>query len=161
VGRVAETVTEPNSIRLSHMALLLVRAALALLFLYAGAMKILHTQEFAFDVQSYQLTNWTVSILIAVYLPWLEVCAAAAILAKKLYLGALALIGLMAALFLGAISSAWWRGLDITCGCFGPEINRTNYPLHIAIDLALLGAAALLFVLELRRTARQSGNTLP
>ena len=159
MGRVAETVT--NSIRLGRTALLLVRAALALLFLYAGAMKVLHTQEFAFDVQSYQLTNWTVSILVAVYLPWLEVCAAVAILAKKLYLGALALTGLMAALFFGAISSAWWRGLDITCGCFGPEINRTNYPLHIAIDLALLGAAALLFVVELRRTARQSGNTLP
>lgn len=132
----------------------LLRCALGLLFLYAGVLKIAQTQDFAYDVQSFQLTSWTVSILIAVYLPWLETFTALALLTKRLYLGALVLAGALASLFLGAILSAWQRGLDITCGCFGPTINRTNYPLHISADLALLAVAAVLLINESRSARR-------
>jgi hypothetical protein len=114
------------------------RWAAALLFLYAGGLKAFHTQEFAYDVQSYQLTSWTFSILIAVYLPWLELCLGGALLVRRLYLGALTVGTLLTSVFLGAILSAWSRKLDITCGCFGPEVNRTNYPLHVAVDIAIL-----------------------
>lgn len=133
-----------------HRLLTLLRCAIALLFLYAGAVKLWKTQDFAYDVQSYQLTSWTVSILIAVYLPWLEVVAALALLAKRLYLGALILSITLLIAFLAALGSAWWRGLDITCGCFGPEENKTNYPLHVGADLALVAAVALLLIHESR-----------
>lgn len=133
-----------------HRLLTLLRCAIALLFLYAGAVKLWKTQDFAYDVQSYQLTSWTVSILIAVYLPWLEVVAALALLAKRLYLGALILSITLLTVFLAALGSAWWRGLDITCGCFGPEENKTNYPLHVGADLALVAAVALLLIHESR-----------
>jgi hypothetical protein len=44
----------------------------------------------------------------------------------------------LSALFLGAISSAWYRGLDITCGCFGREDNATNFPKHVTINTVML-----------------------
>ena len=134
-----------------HRLLTLLRCAIALLFLYAGAVKLWNTQDFAYDVQSYQLTSWTVSILIAVYLPWLEVFAALALLAKRLYLGALIISITLLTVFLAALGSAWWRGVDITCGCFAPEENKTNYPLHVGADLALVAAVVLLLMHEIRR----------
>lgn len=136
------------------------RCGIALLFLYAGGIKALHTQEFAYDVQSYQLTSWTFSILVAVYLPWLELCVGLAMIVRRLYLGALIAAASLMFLFLGAILSAWWRKLDITCGCFGPEVNRTNYPLHIAIDVAILVMLGVLIVSEAsRRTPRRTDDS--
>ena len=132
------------------------RVAIALMFLYAGGIKAWHTQDFAYDVQSYQLTSWTFSILIAVYLPWLEICTGLAMLVRRFYLGALTIGAALMCGFLGAILSAWARNLDITCGCFGPEVNRTNYPLHVAMDLAILAVLGFLILYELRQTSRAS-----
>jgi len=126
------------------------RLALGGVFVYAGVMKALDAQQFAIDIQHYELTPWTVSIVAAVYLPWLEIIAGVALLVRRFFVGAIALIGLMAAVFLVAIGSAWWRGLDITCGCFGREENRTNFGQHIALNLAMLVAAGVLFWLEWR-----------
>ena len=67
-------------------------------------------------------------------------------------LGALAAFGAMTIVFLGAIGSAWWRGLDITCGCFGNEVNRTNFPLHIGGNLLMLTGVVILWFVESRRS---------
>jgi putative oxidoreductase len=120
------------------------RLGLGAVFLYAGVVKVPDTLQFALDVQHYELTSWTVSILVAVYLPWLEIFTGLALLARRLYAGALAVAGGLSLMFLAAIGSAWWRGLDITCGCFGKEENATNFPQHIAFNLAMLSAAVVL-----------------
>src|SRR5262245_56604182 len=65
----------------------LLRFALAAVFIYAGAVKILDAQRFALDVQHYDLTPWTVSVLVAVYLPWLEVTAGVALMVRRQQLG--------------------------------------------------------------------------
>jgi uncharacterized membrane protein YphA (DoxX/SURF4 family) len=136
------------------MAPMIIRCVAGILFLFAGLLKVQDTQLFAMDVQNYELTSWTFSILIAVYLPWLEIVTGLALIVRRLYSGALAAALGMTVTFLGAILSAWWRGLDITCGCFGPEISHTNYQLHIAGDVLLLGALAFLANSEWRSPAR-------
>lgn len=96
--------------------------------------------------------EWSdVVIVIAIYLPWLEVIAGLALLGPWLRLGALTLCGAMTLVFLGALSSAWARGLDISCGCFGRETNATDFPSVIGRDLALLAAIGVAFWLEARR----------
>lgn len=137
------------------------RLALAVVFIYAGVMKALDPQQFAIDVQHYELTPWTVSIIVAMYLPWLEILAGAALLARRLYAGALAVMGLMTVAFLAAIGSAWWRGLDITCGCFGREENRTDFARHIALNVAMLLAIAVLGWLEKRAAAALPATDAP
>lgn len=127
------------------------RLGVAGVFLYAGALKAWDTQQFALDVQNYQLTSWTLSIVVAVYLPWLEIFAAVALLARRLYAGALLAILGMTLVFLGAIGSAWARGLDISCGCFGKAVKQVSYPELIGRDVALLAAVVALIWLEIRR----------
>ena len=127
------------------------RLAVAGLFTYAGLIKALDTQQFAFDVHHYELTSWTVSVLVAVYLPWLEIFTGVALFVRRFYAGAVLIAAALGLTFLAAITSAWWRGLDITCGCFGRAENQTNFPRHIALNLAILMAASLLASLEARR----------
>jgi uncharacterized membrane protein YphA (DoxX/SURF4 family) len=131
----------------------LLRFALAAVFIYAGAVKIFDASQFAIDVQHYELTPWTVSVLVAVYLPWLEVVAGVALIVRRQQLGSLLALGGMTAIFLGALVSAWARGLDISCGCFGRESRniQTNFPLLLAQDLALLLVIGFLFAMEVRR----------
>lgn len=137
----------------AKIILLLLRLALGGIFIYAGALKIVDVQGFARDVHHFQLTPWTVSVAVAVYLPWLEVLAGLAIIVRRLPLGASLALVVMNAVFLIALSTAWARGLDISCGCFGKEEHniQTHFPQLFLRDAALLAAAVTIFISELRR----------
>ena len=130
----------------------LIRVGLGVVFVYAGALKIWDVQQFALDVHHFELTPWTVSLLVAVYLPWLEMLAGLALIARRLPLGASLAIAGMTLVFLVALGSAWARGLDISCGCFGNEeaVVKTNLPQLMLRDGALLAVAIFLLVVELR-----------
>lgn len=121
-----------------------IRLLLAALWIYAGAVK-LHAgpQVFALDVMNYEILPWSASLIVAWFLPMFEVVAGLALLTGKCLRGALLGSALMALVFAVALGSAWARGLDITCGCFGENGSpRTNYPLHIAGNFALIAASA-------------------
>ena len=134
------------------------RLAIAGVFLAAGAMKIWDfaharsaTPDFTIAVQNFRLLPPDIAVLLAVYLPWLEVTAALTLFARRLALGAAAALLGMSAMFLAAIGSAWWRGLNIACGCFGKDEAPTDYRTLILRALALLAAGAILFIQEWRR----------
>lgn len=137
------------------------RLAVAAVFLVAGAMKIWDfaharsaTPDFTIAIQHYELLPPDLSVLLAIYLPWLEIIAALALFARRLALGAAAAMLGMSAMFLAAIGSAWWRGLNVACGCFGKDEATTDYRLLILRDLALLAAVTILAIHEWRRAAR-------
>jgi uncharacterized membrane protein YphA (DoxX/SURF4 family) len=88
-------------------------------FAYAAASKLLDPSAFVTDIGHYRLLPYPLTILLAVYLPWLELVCAAAVLLRRLERGALVLLLGLCALFSIALASTWWRGLDINCGCFG------------------------------------------
>jgi putative oxidoreductase len=134
---------------------LLFRLGLGALWIYAGVMKLRDPQQFFEDVHNFRITSWDVSMIIAIYLPWLEALVGAALILRLWSTGAAALSCAMTLVFLAAILSAWARGLDISCGCFGhDDANRTNYPLHVAMNLALLAASTALLWMETRVNAR-------
>ena len=131
------------------------RLALGALFVYAGAVKAGAAPEFARDIQRYAISPWPeATVLLAVYLPWLEMVSGTALLLRRWYLGALVAIAGLMLIFTGALTSAWVRGLDIECGCFGrrKEAIRTDFPALLARDVALLAAAGVLLVAEWRRS---------
>jgi hypothetical protein len=117
------------------------------------------------DVQHFEITtyldawspglSWDASILIATYLPWLEIFAGLALCLRRLYAGGIAICGVLSLGFLGAIGSAWWRGLDITCGCFGREENQTPFMSHITMNLFMLVVVLTLAEIEWRRTRKR------
>ncbi len=140
----------------AQIILALLRIGLGGIFVYAGALKIWDPQHFAIDVHHFQLTSWIVSAHIAVYLPWLEVFAGLALILRRLPLGgSLAIVG-MTVIFMAALTSAWARGLDISCGCFGKEEAKiaTNFFQLMLRDAALLAAAIIVFAGEVRRSGK-------
>ena len=136
-----------------------VRAVVAGIFLVAGVLKIWDfaharwaTPDFTIAIQHYELLpSPDLAVLLAVYLPWLEVTAALALFTRRLALGAAAAMLGMSAMFLAAIGSAWWRGLNIACGCFGKDHAPTDFRTLILRDLVLLAAVAAIFLHEWRR----------
>jgi putative oxidoreductase len=110
------------------------------IFIYAGAIKVLDPVQFAIDIDNYKILPWIISVGLAFYLPWLEIFCGLALILRRLYLGGLSILTGLVAVFLFATIAAKARGLDITCGCFGHASQNWNFPAHLAVDLAILGA---------------------
>jgi putative oxidoreductase len=140
---------------------LVLRIALGELFICSGGLKLLDLEQFALNVHQFELTPWDLSMVIAMFLPWLEIVTGVALIVRRLYAGAIGLCALMAIVFIIAISSAWARGLDLTCGCFGSANNQTNYPLHLALNGAMLAATVGLAHLQRRCSAREAAASEP
>lgn len=112
--------------------------AVGVLFIYAGATKIVDPVRFASDIANYQILAWPFAIRLAFYLPWLELLCGLALVSNRLFAGALFLtLGLMT-VFIAATISAKARGIDVTCGCFGSASNHLTFAWHLALDFVLL-----------------------
>jgi putative oxidoreductase len=131
----------------------LLRLALAGVYLYAAWPKIVDPAGFAKAIYNYQMVPDAFINLMAVFLPWLELFAALALLlVPPLRRGALLLIAAMTVVFIAAIGIAMARGINIDCGCFSTtgQGMRTGW-LHLLLDFGLLACCVALFRLE-RRT---------
>ena len=148
----------------TKVILLVLRLALGGIFVYAGGIKAFATQEFAQDIHRYAIVPWPDAVLLlAVYLPWLEIFSGLAVIFRKLYVGGLAVIVALTLVFLAALTSAWSRGLDIECGCFGREKTaiRTHFPSLVLRDVALLAAGATLLLAERRSLSARLPKPTP
>lgn len=114
---------------------------LAAVFAYAGGVKVADPAAFAEAIGNYRLLPDVLVNWMAVCLPWIELSAALALcLPAWRRAGALLVLG-MSGVFALAILSAWVRGLDISCGCFGTGSHGAGAG-ALAIDLACIAAAA-------------------
>lgn len=113
-------------------------------FIYAGALKAANPIAFLDDVRSFQILPDPFAAWLALGLPWLEIFAGLAVATGLLRSGGLLCLNGLLVVFLAAILISWWRGLDLTCGCFGSSGQLSDYTQLIVRDLALLtlGAAA-------------------
>lgn len=95
------------------------RWGLGLIFLYAGVPKVINWHDFALIVNSYAIVPENLAIPAAICIAVSEVIAAIALLCgRKEGLWGITTLLL---LFIGVLSYAIQLGLDIDCGCFGPE----------------------------------------
>jgi putative oxidoreductase len=123
------------------------------LFVFAGLTKIvdfhpvrlLDPMEFARDIDNYKMLPWAVSVRLAFYLPWLEIVCGLALIFRRLYSGAVALVLSLMVIFIGASIAAKARGIDITCGCFGHVSDQLSFVWHMVLDFAILAAVAALW----------------
>lgn len=120
-------------------------------FVYAAWSKILDPASFVSDIGHYRLLPYPLALALGLYLPWLELLCGTAVLIRRLERGALLTVGGLCALFTLALASAWFRGLDIACGCFGPATTSVTLPLAITRSLALGVIAVLLFSFNQRQ----------
>lgn len=115
------------------------------LFVYAGGLKVWDPVRFAGDIQNYHVFPWVVNLPLAFYLPWLEIFCGLALIFRRLYSGALALLLGLLVVFIGATIAAKARGIDISCGCFGHVSDQLSFAWHLVLDFAILAAVIVLW----------------
>jgi putative oxidoreductase len=126
------------------------------LFIYAGILKALDPMRFAVDIDNYKTVPWFIGIRLAFYLPWLEILCGLALITRRLYLGGLSILAVLASIFIAASIVAKARGLDITCGCFGHASKYLSFAGHLTLDFAILAALLVLIF-----SARRPSEVLP
>ncbi len=136
--------------RVATLALPLLRVALGLLLLRAGALKAADPLMFAQTVRAYDVLPIPLIHPFAVAVPWVEItaglCLALGFWARS---AALAVLLLLLA-FETALAVNLGRGADFSCGCFG--LDGTGASLREALLRNVLLVAAALLLLLARRT---------
>lgn len=95
----------------------ILRTGLGLLFLVAGAEKILDPAGFAFAVARYGILPEAMIPLVALCLPWLEVFAAVALIPRSWRSAGQVWIATMMVAFVTAVVIGLLKGLEGDCGC--------------------------------------------
>jgi uncharacterized membrane protein YphA (DoxX/SURF4 family) len=135
-----------------------IRIILALIFLWAGAVKILDPDSFAIILEAFDLLPYTWVMPVAVGLPILEILAAIGLLFDVR--GSLTAVAGLLILFLAVLGYGVWLGLDIDCGCFAPgdpegEAYKGLRP-ALYRDLVMLACVAYLYVWRFWRFSGRS-----
>jgi len=139
---------------------ILLRVILGSVFLAAGIPKVGAPLETLAAIYSYQivLPDWFASA-IAHLLPWVEIGIGLALLAGACMPVTLALTAFVLLVFTALTAQAWWRGLDIDCGCLDltalhPALAALTTPGGAALrNIVLLGLTGLLgFLLRRQRS---------
>lgn len=114
----------PRFVR-SPLVLKIARVFVGLVFLAAAVTKIADPAAFAGQVHNFRLAPVALENLIAMTLPWVELVAGLSlVLGIRPRAGAVVALALMAVFTIG-VGSAWARGLDFECGCFGKASAQT------------------------------------
>jgi putative oxidoreductase len=123
---------------------LLLRIVLGVLLLVAGMLKIRAPTEFASEIANYQLFPGIAPYLAAT-LPATELLLGAGLLVFPRVWRRAATVGALALLttFAGAVGSAYFRHINIDCGCFGAGGGPITI-LTLLRNLLLIGAGAFL-----------------
>lgn len=119
---------------------LIARLLLVAVFLFAALPKIQDPVAFAGSIDGFRVVSYDLAVWIALLLPWLELVTGFGVLIPQIRRGSAVILAIMLIGFIGLHASAWIRGLDISCGCFGvhEDHNTPNYLWLILRNLGLL-----------------------
>jgi putative oxidoreductase len=126
------------------LTIICIRAALSMVFVWAGVAKLSAPEYTHMAVFQYQIASWELSEWIAAYLPWLELFVGIGLWIPRLRLGAAVISSCLNVVFLAAIVSAIIRELDITCGCFGAADSGAMLAPRLIQDFVLLVSSLFL-----------------
>ena len=134
---------------------LLARLVLSATLLFAALPKIGDPVAFATSIEGFRLVGRQGSLWVALVLPWLELVVGMGLLIPQIRRGCGILIALLLLLFIGLHISAWMRGLDISCGCFGQGEEPANYLWLILRNVGLLIAMIAVLIHDGRNPKRR------
>ena len=129
--------------------------ALALIFIYAGILKLRDPYQFAVSVEHYRIIGSRLSAILAFTLPWAEILCGLALLTRQWREGAFLILSLLLLLFVLALSAALIRRLDISCGCLG---SANSSPAWVALLRALVLLGITIGLICTRRSTEGSGR---
>lgn len=124
------------------------RLLFVMIFLWSGLTKAVNPAAFAVIIEAYGLVPDGLAGLAAVVLIAAELMAAVGLLFERK--GALTAITLMMVLFIAVLAYGLILGLDVDCGCFGPDDPEAeafgNLRTALYRDLLLLPAIGYLYL---------------
>jgi putative oxidoreductase len=126
------------------------------IFVVAGVLKVLDPAHFAADIDHFRLLKYFAVAPLALYLPWLEIICGLAVFVNTWRRSALVLLLALTIVFIAAITSAWMRGLDIRCGCFGAA-STAPLAYDLVFDVVLFGVLFRLWRVESRPGSSRKG----
>ncbi len=145
---------------------LISRVIVSLTFLVAAILKLADPAGMFFSILSYKLVGGHLALAGAYLFPAMELWAALGLWWRPTRVASATLIAGMLILFIAVIISAWARGLDFACGCFGTG-SHDDPALLLLRDVALLVLTLDLLRRDLkaqglsRLKVRYSAHTLP
>jgi uncharacterized membrane protein YphA (DoxX/SURF4 family) len=135
-----------------NWAVLVLRIALGAIFLFAGAAKVGHADQFAAQIAGFRLLPQPMVAPLAVALPYLEILLGGYLVVGLFTRTAAWFAVALLAVFDLAVASAVVRGMTVSCGCFGPndttvttwgEVARDAVFVLLAVIVALRPPGAL------------------
>lgn len=143
---------------------LVARLVVGGVWIAAGALKLPDPAGSVRAVRAYRLLPEATVHAVGYGLPFLEIAIGILLILGLGTRIAAAISSVLFVLFIVGISSAWARGLQIDCGCFGgggfAADATSKYPWEIARDVGLL-AGSLLLVFKPRTQVSLDGWLLP
>jgi hypothetical protein len=137
----------------------LCRWTLGGVFIYAGGTKLVEPEIFAVLIEAYGIVPERLLMPVAIGLPLLKVIAGIGLLFD--IRGSLALITGLLVLFIVVLGYGIWMGLDVDCGCFGPEDPEAEafHGLRMSLfrDLFMMAGVAFIYVYRWYRAIRPEG----
>lgn len=125
----------------------LLRWTLGLVFIYSGTTKLMAPETFAVLIEAYGIVPDVLLMPVAVVLPAVELLAGAGLIVDLR--GSLLMIFGMLLLFVAILGYGIHMGLDVDCGCFGPEDPEAEafHGLRPALyrDFGMLAMVAFLY----------------
>ncbi len=129
------------------------RMVLAVIFLWSGLIKLSDPASFGIIIDAYGLMpeNWIMPV--AIGLSVMEIAAAAGLLIDAR--GSLATIAGLLVMFMALLAYGIHLGLDIDCGCFGPDDPESGafHGLRTAFyrDIAMMAGVLYLYLCRINR----------
>jgi uncharacterized membrane protein YphA (DoxX/SURF4 family) len=117
------------------------RLFLGALFLWASVEKIVNPEAFAKIIENYHILPSGLVNLTALLLPWTEAVCGILLITGFFVDGAALILNLLLVIFIIALISSLYRGLDITCGCFSTTLHPAKSNLfywYLLRDLVIL-----------------------
>jgi uncharacterized membrane protein YphA (DoxX/SURF4 family) len=134
--------------------ILIARLVIAAVFIVAALPKIQAPDAFAESVAAFRVIGPTASSWVALFLPWVELAIGIGLLTRSLRRCSGGLMLLLLLLFIALHLSAWSRGLNLDCGCFGQsEASTTGYWDPLLRNCALLLSLTLVMIHDTKRAA--------
>jgi uncharacterized membrane protein YphA (DoxX/SURF4 family) len=124
-----------------------IRIVLGVVFIFAAISKAAEPESFARSIANYKLLPIFLVNILAIILPWIELCAGVLLVFGVSVKENSAILSGLLLVFILAIAISLLRGLDIDCGCFG-TVDGTKIGVQKLLEnfgLLLLGFILIKF----------------
>ncbi len=118
------------------------------LFVYASLEKLFNQEAFSKAIFYYKFLPDILINIFAIVIPYIELFSGILLIIGIYKRGSSFLISFLLFIFIIALTQAYIKGLDISCGCFSLETvgQKSDILLRIFEDILLLAASVIIFI---------------